>query len=90
MSADVIDLAARRRKALVSSLPVLPVPSPAREPGRVAIAMQATAGRVRAVFGDATGGVEVFVTPEQAESIGRDFIRFARVARGLPPDGDPA
>lgn len=90
MSADVVDLAARRRKALAESLPVVPeLSKSARKHSRVSIAMESSAGRVRVVFGDATGGAEVFLTPDQADHVAKELGRFARSARGLSPDGEP-
>jgi hypothetical protein len=82
---NVIDLAARRRKAIASSLPVLPFPPPARKHGRVTIAMEASSGRVRVVFGDSSGGAEVWLTPEQADHVATELTRFGRAARGLVP-----
>lgn len=51
----------------------------------IAVALQASQGAVTMIVGTSDDGAEVWLSPEEAESLGDDLRRCARAARGLAP-----
>jgi hypothetical protein len=75
MPADVIPLASRRAPKAKAPL----------ERHGIAVALQASPGAVSMIVGNSDDGAEVWLSPEEADSLGDDLKRFARAAKGLTP-----
>ncbi len=70
--------------SLVGRLPAAPKPVPVA-PARhgIAVALQAAPGAVTMLVGNEDDGAEVWLSPEEADSLGEDLKRFARAAKEL-------
>lgn len=70
--------------SLVGRRPAAPKPAPV-QPVRhgIAVALQAAPGAVTMIVGTEDDGAEVWLSPEEADSLSDDLKRFARAAKGL-------
>lgn len=76
MSADVVDLAARRWEARAKATDAEAAKAPA-----LSLAIQADIGGVRLIAGNTEDGLELYLSPEQAFSVGVDLWNAARAAK---------
>jgi hypothetical protein len=72
-----------RQRAQHGRLPAAPNPAATSVRHGIAVALQAAPGAVTMIVGNEEDGAEVWLSPEEADSLGQDLQRFARAAKGL-------